>query len=92
MVTRKQSIKTWDDREGHYPILTVLAEAEAEEGERGTVSTLVRRAIREYLERLGIFNLRDAELRAITIRRNPAELLKAPKLKKPSAKKKGGDV
>ena len=89
MQARKQSIKTWDDTEGHYPILQVLAEAEAEEGERPKVSTLVRRAIREYLERQGIFNLRDARLRVGTIRNKRAEVLK------PSAKKqlgKGGSL
>jgi Arc/MetJ-type ribon-helix-helix transcriptional regulator len=89
MTARNQHIKTWDDTEAHYPILRVLADAEAEEGNRANVSTLVRRAIREYLERLGIFNLRDAQLRAGTIRNKRLEVLTPPAKKQLG---KGGSV
>jgi hypothetical protein len=61
MRQREQKIRTWDDTDNYYPILEVVAGAEAEEGERPRVSKVLRRAIREYLERLGIFTLRDAQ-------------------------------
>lgn len=81
MADTKRKMRSWEDIENHYPLLEALAAGEAEEGERARASVLVRRAIREYLEKIGVSTLRDAELRAITIRRQRAEMLQGPKVR-----------
>lgn len=65
---RNATVKSWNDADNRYPLLMVLAEAEAEPGKRAQVSTIVRRAINEYLEARGIFTLQDAQARAQAVR------------------------
>jgi hypothetical protein len=62
MRVRKQSNRVFDDREGYYRLLQKLAERETPPGEKPNVSVIIRRFLREGLERAGLLRVRKSKI------------------------------